>query len=176
MIRAQLTGFALVTSITLALRGEIPHPDDAPKPLPPAEAAKSFHLPPGLTMKLLASEPLIHEPSGVCWDERGRMIVCELHGYNVEGQYDIDELNKTGKLDMEVRRIQAAEAAKQRAQADNYGTVKLSLDTDGDGVMDKTEVWADHLPLCYGVVPARGGVIADASGCSRKLITSPRSP
>ncbi|MDR3405817.1 MAG: c-type cytochrome [Chthoniobacter sp.] len=110
-------------------------------------------------MKLIASEPLIHEPSGVCWDEGGRMFVCELHGYNVEGQYDIDELNKTGKLDMEVRRIQASEAAKQRAKADNYGTVKLLLDTDGDGVMDKAVVWADRLPLCYGVVPARGGVI-----------------
>jgi len=157
MARARFAVIALATSFTL--RAEIPHPDDAPKPLPPAEAAKSFHLPPGLAMKLIASEPLINEPSGVCWDERGRMIVCELHGYNVEGQYDVDELNKTGKLDLEVRRIQAGEAAKQRAKGDNYGTVKLLLDTDADGVMDKAEVWADHLPLCYGVVPARGGVI-----------------
>ena len=110
-------------------------------------------------MKLIASEPLIHEASGLCWDEHGRLFVCELHGYNVEGQYDIDELNKTGRLDLEVRRIQASDAAKERAKADNYGTVKLLSDTDGDGVMDKAEVWADKLPLCYGLVPARGGVI-----------------
>jgi putative membrane-bound dehydrogenase-like protein len=138
---------------------QIPHPDDAPKPRMPAEAAKSFHLPSGYAMKLLAAEPLIHEASGICWDERGRTIVCELHGYNVEGQYDIDELNKTGKLDLEVRRIQASAEAKERAKAENYGTVKLLLDTDGDGVMDRAVVWADHLPLCYGMVPARGGVI-----------------
>ena len=110
-------------------------------------------------MKLLAAEPLIREPSGVCWDERGRLFVCELHGYNVEGQYDIDELNKTGKLDTEVRRVQASEENKKKAQADNYGTVKILADTDGDGVMDKAEVWADHLPLCYGMAPARGGII-----------------
>ena len=145
--------------VAVTARGEIPHPDDAPKPLAPAEAAKSFHLPPGYAMTLIASEPLIHEPSGICWDERGRMFVCELHGYNVEGQYDIDELNKTGNLDLEVRRIQASDAAKKKAEADNYGTVKRLVDTDGDGVMDKAEVWADHLPLCYGMVPVRGGII-----------------
>lgn len=150
---------ALLACFAATVHAEIPRPDDAPKPLAPVAAAKSFHLPPGYAMKLIASEPLINEPSGVCWDERGRMIVCELHGYNVEGQYDIDELNRSGKLDMEVRRIQASEAAKQRAKADNFGTVKQLLDTDGDGVMDKADVWADRLPLCYGVVPARGGVI-----------------
>lgn len=153
----------LISAVALAcvviVCGEIPRPGDAPQPLTPGEAAKSFHLPEGYAMSLLASEPLIHEPSGVCWDERGRLFVCELHGYNVEGQYDIDELNKTGKLDTEVRRIQASDEAKKKSEADNYGTVKLLLDTDGDGVMDKAEVWADHLPLCYGVVPARGGVI-----------------
>lgn len=150
---------ALLAGLAASVRAEIPRPDDAPQPQAPAAAAKSFHLPPGYAMKLIASEPLINEPSGVCWDERGRMIVCELHGYNIEGQYDIDELNKSGRLDLEVRRIQASEAAKHRAKADNFGTVKRLLDTDSDGVMDKAQVWADHLPLCYGVVAARGGVI-----------------
>ena len=137
----------------------IPHPDDAPKPLSPAESARAFALPAGMKIELIASEPLIREPSGVCWDERGRMFVCELHGYNVEGQHDIDELNKSGELDLEVRRIQASEAAKKKAEAETYGTVKLLLDTDGDGVMDKAEVWADRLPPCYGIAPGNGGII-----------------
>jgi putative membrane-bound dehydrogenase-like protein len=137
----------------------IPHPDDAPKPLSPAESARAFALPAGMKIELIASEPLIHEPSGVCWDERGRMFVCELHGYNVEGQHDIDELNKSGELDLEVRRIQASAASKTKAEAETYGTVKLLLDTDGDGVMDKAEVWADRLPPCYGIAPGNGGII-----------------
>jgi glucose/arabinose dehydrogenase len=110
-------------------------------------------------MELVASEPLIREPSGLCWDERGRLYVCELHGYNLEGQYDIDELNKTGQLDREVRRIQANPRAKEAALAETFGTIKLLTDTDGDGQMDRAVVFADHLPPCYGISPARGGLI-----------------
>ena len=32
-------------------------------------------------------------------------------------------------------------------------------DTDGDGRMDKSIVWADRLPPCYGIIASRGGVI-----------------
>lgn len=140
--------------------GEISRPDDAPRPLSPAESAALFELPSGFRMKLVAAEPLINEPSGVCWDERGRMFVAELHGYNLEGQYDIEALNRTGKLDHEVRRIQADPKAVEAARAGTYGTVKMLVDTDGDGQMDKAVVWADKIPPCYGICAARGGVIA----------------
>lgn len=154
-----LSSAALALLVLSTSHGEIPNPDDAPQPLSPAESAKLFQVPAGYQIRLLASEPLIHEPSGICWDDKGRCFVCELHGYNVEGQYDIDELNKTGQLDLEVRRIQASEAAKQKAEAETYGTVKLLRDTDGDGVMDQSTVWADHLPPCYGIAAANGGLL-----------------
>jgi len=143
----------------LATKAQIPQPTDAPKPLSPAESLKRVQLPPGYRLELIASEPLIHEPSGICWDERGRLFVSELHGYNLEGQFDIEELNKAGKLDREVRRVQANERAKEAAQVGTYGTVKLLSDTDGDGVMDKATVFADRLPPAYGICPARGGII-----------------
>lgn len=110
-------------------------------------------------MEVIASEPLIASPSGICWDERGRMFVCELHGYNLEGQLDIEELNKTGKLDTQVRRVQADEKFKRAAQGGTYGVVKLLLDTNDDGRMDKAQTWATNLPPAYGLVPAQGGVI-----------------
>ncbi|MFH1265674.1 MAG: PVC-type heme-binding CxxCH protein, partial [Planctomycetota bacterium] len=75
----------------------------------------------------------------------------------------IIELNKTGVLDTKVRRIDANEEAIQRAAKDQYGTVKLLEDTDGDGRIDKSWVWADRLPPCYGVVAALDGVIAVCS-------------
>ena len=81
---------ALAVCAALTAHAEIPHPGDAPKPLPPVESAKAFRLPAGMKIELLASEPLITEPSGVCWDERGRLFVCELHGYNAEGQFDTE--------------------------------------------------------------------------------------
>jgi putative membrane-bound dehydrogenase-like protein len=139
--------------------GQIPPPTDAPKPLSPEETAASYRLPPGFRLEVIASEPLIASPSGVCWDERGRMFVSELHGYNLEGQLDIEELNKTGRLDTQVRRVQAEEKFKRAAESGTYGVVKLLRDTDGDGRMDQAETWATNLPPAYGVVPARGGVI-----------------
>ncbi|MFM8702906.1 MAG: hypothetical protein ACKOHG_03400, partial [Planctomycetia bacterium] len=154
---------AVAAGLSQAALAEIPKPADAPKPLSPQASHATFRVPAGFKVQLVASEPLIHEPSGVCWDARGRLFVSELHGYNLEGQFDIEELNKTGKLDTEVRRINAPPEAKAKADAATYGTIKLLADTDGDGVMDKATVFADHLPACYGICAARDGIIATAA-------------
>jgi len=163
LITTRFLALALLLLISAPLRGglraAIPSPADAPKPLAPEASARLVKVPPGFQLQLLASEPLIREPSGVCWDERGRLFVCELHGYNLEGQFDINELNQSGELDRVVRRIQANERAKRSAAADTYGTVKLLRDTDGDGRMDAATVFADRLPPCYGLCPARGGLV-----------------
>ena len=152
---------ALVSIVLVSGFGAgIPHPTDAPLPLSPAESAAKVKLPDGFHLELIAAEPLINEPSGVCWDARGRMFVSELHGYNLEGQYDIEALNKTGELDHVVRRLDADPKAKQAAKAGTKGSVKMLIDTDGDGRMDKTVVWADNLPPVYGICAARDGVIA----------------
>lgn len=150
---------SLTVSGPVSVCAQIPHPTDAPKPMTPDQSAAAFRLPEGFRMEVIASEPLIASPSGLCWDERGRLFVCELHGYNLEGQLDIEALNQTGKLDTEVRRVQADERFKKAAQSGTYGVVKLLRDTDGDGRMDAAVVWATNLPPAYGLAPARGGVI-----------------
>src|SRR5881628_507341 len=154
------TGFAwaMLSAANLAL-AQIPKPIDAPKPMTPEQSAAAFKLPDGFRMEVIASEPLIASPSAVCWDERGQMFVSELHGYNLAGQLDIEELNKTGQLDTQVRRVQADEKFKRASKAGTFGVVKLLRDTNGDGRMDAAEVWATNLPPIYGLVPARGGVI-----------------
>ncbi|SVD92660.1 uncharacterized protein METZ01_LOCUS445514, partial [marine metagenome] len=58
-----------------------------------------------------------------------------------------------------VRRLQADAEARRKAEQGQYGMVKQLIDTNGDGRMDKAEVWADRLPPCLGICPARGGVI-----------------
>ncbi|MBV9123435.1 MAG: HEAT repeat domain-containing protein [Planctomycetes bacterium] len=143
-----------------AVAGEIPQATDAPRPLAPEQSRQRFQLPDGFRIELVAAEPQLREPTGLCFDARGRMYVSELHGYNLDGYYDILELNKTGVLDTKVRRIPASREAERRAAQETYGTVRLLEDTDGDGRMDRSTVFADHLPPCYGVVPARDGVIA----------------
>ena len=148
---------------SLPCRGEIPKPTDAPLPRSPEESARSFHLPEGFGMEVVASEPLIASPSSVAWDERGVMFVSELHGYNLEGQLDIEELNKTGELDSQVRRVQAEEKFRLAAEPGLYGVIKLLTDSDGDGRTDKATVFAKDMRPCYGIVAARGGIIALAA-------------
>lgn len=158
----------IVAAVLLpALAAQIERPADAPQPLSPEESARRVTLPPGFRLELIAAEPVVVQPTGVCWDDRGRMFVCELHGYNLEGQYDIEELNRTGELDTEVRRISAPAEAVAKAERDQHGVVKQLLDTDGDGRMDRAEVWADDLPPCIGIVPAGDGVIV---ACAPRIV------
>lgn len=149
---------ALVLTATIA-PAQIPPATDAPRAMSPEASAAAFRLPRGFRMEVIASEPLIASPSAVAWDERGRMFVSELHGYNLAGHLEVEALNATGRLDTEVRRVQAAEQHRKAAERGTYGVVKLLSDTNGDGRMDAAAVWASDLPPVYGLVPARGGVI-----------------
>jgi glucose/arabinose dehydrogenase len=149
----------VVLTISAAAFAQIPEPADAPRPLTPEQTAASYRLPAGFRLEVVASEPLIASPSAVCWDEGGRMFVSELHGYNLAGQLDIEEVNRSGQLDTEVRRVQADKKFYEAAKTGTYGVVKLLRDTDGDGRMDAADVWATNLPPAYGIMPARGGVI-----------------
>ena len=150
--------FVLLTACSSVI-AQIPQPDDAPQPVAAEQAVDQFRVPAGMRMELVASEPLIREPSGVCWDAQGRLFVCELHGFNLDGQIDIDELNKTGRLDKTVRRYFVPDHIEEAAKAGTYGTVKQLVDTDGDGRMDRAHVWADRIPACFGICPARDGII-----------------
>src|SRR6266571_4394804 len=132
---------AMLFAASLGL-AQIPKPTDGPLPMSPEQSAAAFKVPDGFRMEVIASEPLVASPSAVCWDERGRMFVSELHGYNLEGQLDIEELNKTGQLDTQVRRVQADEKFKRAAKAGTFGVVKFLRDTNGYGRMDAAEVWA----------------------------------
>ena len=103
VIRKMTFGPALLSAavfLASPVWSQIPRPTDAPKALTPEQSAAAFRLPAGFRMEIVASEPLIASPSAVCWDERGRMFVSELHGYNLAGQLDIEELNKTVALNV----------------------------------------------------------------------------
>ena len=49
--------------------------------MPPAEALKTFELPKGWVIELIAAEPLVVDPVAIAWDERGRMFVAEMRDY-----------------------------------------------------------------------------------------------
>src|SRR5260370_3677168 len=50
-------------------------------PLSPAEALKTFQLPPGFRLELEASEPLVEIPIALAFDPDGRNWVVEMRGF-----------------------------------------------------------------------------------------------
>lgn len=152
-------GIAVAMAPARGLVAQVELATDAPKPLSPVESLAHFRLPEGFRIELVAAEPHIADPVAMAFDAKGRIFVCEIHGYNLEGYLDVLELNKTGQLDTAVRRIPANQQAIEMAEREQYGTVKLLEDTDGDGRIDRATIWADRLAPAYGVVPARDGVV-----------------
>ncbi len=105
------------------------HPDPSPKS--PIEEMKHIYMPPGYHLQLVASEPMISEPVAIAWDGNGRMYVAELDTY-------MQDVNGTGEHDPLCK-------------------IKLLEDTNGDGVMDKMTVFADHLILPRTLQPLEKG-------------------
>jgi mono/diheme cytochrome c family protein/glucose/arabinose dehydrogenase len=115
--------------------GLLPIPDRA-RPLAPEDALKTFYMPPGYRVELVASEPLIQEPVAIDWDTDGRLWAVEMPGFMA---------NITGST-----------------ERDPIGRVVVLEDADGDGRMDKRTVFADGLVLARSVkVLDRGVLVAE---------------
>jgi len=55
--------------------------DETPAPVPPAEAAARFRMPPGFSATLFAGEPDLVQPIAFTFDDQGRLWVVENHSY-----------------------------------------------------------------------------------------------
>ena len=104
------------------------------KPVEPAAALKTFAIRPGFRAQLVAHEPLVASPIDICFDENNRMFVVEMIDYS--------EL---------------------RDAKPHLGRIRMLEDTDGDGVYDKSTVFAGDLPWPTAVFCANGGVYAAAT-------------
>ena len=111
----------------VALKFNLP----APAPLTPQEELKTFKLPPGFRIELVASEPMIESPVAISFDDQGRMFVVEMRSYmrDLEGTTEKDPTSR----------------------------VSLLTDTDGDGRMDKASAFLDNLVMPRGVMAVQGG-------------------
>jgi putative membrane-bound dehydrogenase-like protein len=77
-----MTSLRLLPALAfLCLAGAESFPPGVPAPLPPTEAKKSFTLAKGLTIQLLAHEPLVRQPVCINFDERGRLWVLQYMQY-----------------------------------------------------------------------------------------------
>jgi putative membrane-bound dehydrogenase-like protein len=89
-------------------------------------------------MQLVASEPLVADPVDLAYDEDGRAYVVEMRDYPFP-----EEKNAEPK--------------------EFIGQVRLLVDDDGDGRMDRSTVFADKLAWPTSVACFRGGVFVAAA-------------
>lgn len=144
-IVASATAFVVVfgTRLTVHPRPPVLHAATAqpavrePAPvLSPADEMKTFQLPPGYRVELVASEPMVQEPVAIDFDADGRLWVVEMRGY-------MQDLPATG-------------------ERDPVGRVSVLEDLNNDGVMDKKTVFLDGLVLPRTIkVLAHGVLVAE---------------
>ncbi len=95
--------------------------DGLSRPLTAAEELRTFHMPPGYRVELVASEPLVHDPVLMEFDGDGRLWVLEMEGFAINEHMDnsFEPINNLVVLE----------------------------DTNHDGVYDKRTVFMDKLVM-----------------------------
>ncbi len=107
-------------------------------PKTPDEALASFKLERGFSMQLVACEPDVTDPIDAAFDEQGRMFVVEMNDYPFLPEQRVQKY-----LDQ---------------RAETWGKIRLLTDTDNDGRMDKSVVFADRLRWPQSVCCSKSGV------------------
>jgi len=102
-------------------------PDPAAPFLSATESMKTMYLPAGFKLELVASEPLVEEPTAIAFDGNGKMYVAEMLTY----MQDIDGTNRNKP----------------------WSRVSVLEDLDGDGKMDKRTTFVDSLVLPRNLLP-----------------------
>ncbi len=114
--------------------GPVPAKKIPPSPfLSPQASMKTFVLPRGFRVELVAAEPLVKDPVAMQFDGDGRLYVVEMSGYmtNPEGI----------------------------GETEPVGCISVLEDTDGDGRMDKRRVFADKLVMPRAISLVQGGLV-----------------
>ena len=132
----------LTASLTLQALADDPKADKPAEPLPEVFSPPPFEVPPGFTVEVAASTPLVKHPIMAGFDDKGRLYVAESAGLNLP------------KVDLE-------------KQLPN-GIVRLE-DTDGDGKFDKQTVFADKMTFPQGALWHDGSLYVASSGGIWKL-------
>src|SRR4051794_664251 len=104
----------------------------------PEEALRAIVLRPGFHAELVAAEPLLRSPVAIDFDEDGRVYIAEFPEYN---QHD-------------------PVAKKDPRLAHERGCIRMLEDVDGDGVYEKSTVFAPDVPMATSVACWDGGVYA----------------
>ncbi len=104
----------------------------------PAQEQATFQLEPGLEIQLVAAEPLVQDPVVMTFDADGRLWVVEMRGF-------MPTMDGAG-------------------ENQPTGRVSVLEDRNGDGRMDKSTVYLDHLVLPRALALVPGGALVAENG------------
>ncbi len=110
---------------------------------PPEKAVETIQLQNGFRAELIAAEPLVTDPVAIAYDENGLAYVAEMNDYPY------------------------TDAADDKPWAEQpsapIGRIRLLKDTDGDGIYDRSYIFADKLSWPAGLVCYKGGIYVAAT-------------
>ena len=99
-------------------------------PLSPEESLESFELVDGFKIEVFAAEPHVFDPVEMIFNEQGDAYVVEMPDYPFKPE--------PGKAE---------------------GRIRLLRDSDGDGRIDESKVFADKLMEATSILPWKGGLL-----------------
>ncbi|MDH5604448.1 MAG: dehydrogenase, partial [Cyclobacteriaceae bacterium] len=102
--------------------------------LSPSEALKSFQLHDEFNIEVYASEPFVLDPVEMIFDEQGLAWVVEMYDYPYKPE--------KGK---------------------EIGRIKILFDTDGDGSIDSSKIFADKLLEATSILPWKEGLLVTSA-------------
>ena len=102
--------------------------------LSPEESLKKLNIVNGFSVQLFASEPHVFDPVSLEFDEQGNAYVIEMPDY----PYEVEP----GK---------------------GHGRIRILKDTDGDGKIDKSIIFAENVTEATSMLPWKGGLIVTAA-------------
>ncbi|SDM30670.1 putative membrane-bound dehydrogenase domain-containing protein [Daejeonella rubra] len=103
-------------------------------PLSPEESLKKLNVANGFSVQLFASEPHVFDPVALEFDEQGNAYVIEMPDY----PYEVEP----GK---------------------GHGRIRILKDTNGDGKIDKSIIFAENVTEATSMLPWKGGLIVTAA-------------
>ena len=105
-----------------------------PDPLPPEEALNKFEVMQGFDVEIFAAEPYVFDPVALEFDAEGNVYVVEMPDY----PYEV----KPGE---------------------GKGRIRLLEDTNGDGRIDQSKIFAENITEATSILPWKGGLIVTAA-------------
>jgi putative membrane-bound dehydrogenase-like protein len=118
----------------------------------PDEALRAFETIDGLTMELVASEPVVRQPIDLHFDDRGRLWVVQYLQYPFPAGLNITSYDQYLRA-----RFDAVPAAPP-GHVRGADKVTVLEDTDGDGTFDSHRDVITGLNITTSVLTGRGGV------------------